>query len=541
MRISLISIVLAVVVNLVTIAVVTGFQQEVRQKVIGFGSHLFLHSEGGGDIYESSPIRITQPTIKEIRKDARIRAVNPVGYKPVLFQSDKNEISYTLPNGTDTSEIQQNVFGGVIKGVDSTYDLSFYKEHLIEGELPVFTKDSISEAILISRTLASSLKFSVGDTVSAFFVRNQPVKRNFRIVGIYETGLEEFDKKTVIGDLRYVQELSDWGIKAEITVDDTLYYGQQLIIRADVIGGNGNYRYDFGDGFTSKEGFVLCPMRDTTIRLIVSDYWSDLNEPLSETTLADTAYLKITVKGTGLSFCDFEMNEINELDKKYLSEDGRKFSLKASQKTIYFESIPGKGTSDQYVGGFEIALNNWDELDDVYSKIDKRVKFIPTPYDELLKVSSIKESQNDIFVWLGFLDVNVAIIITLMIIIGIINMGSALLVLILIRTNFIGMMKAMGANNWSIRKIFLIQAGFLIGRGMFWGNLIGLAICFIQAKFNIIPLNPEIYYLNKVPIELEFVHWLLLNVGTLVVCLAALIIPSIVITRISPVKAIKFN
>jgi lipoprotein-releasing system permease protein len=128
-----------------------------------------------------------------------------------------------------------------------------------------------------------------------------------------------------------------------------------------------------------------------------------------------------------------------------------------------------------------------------------------------------------------------------MILIGIINMGSALLVLILVRTNFIGMMKAMGANNWSIRKIFLIQGAFLIGKGMIWGNLIGLGFCFLQSQFGILSLNPEVYYLSKVPIELNFWHWLFLNVGTLVTCVLALIIPSYVITRVNPVKAIKFN
>jgi lipoprotein-releasing system permease protein len=128
-----------------------------------------------------------------------------------------------------------------------------------------------------------------------------------------------------------------------------------------------------------------------------------------------------------------------------------------------------------------------------------------------------------------------------MIIIGIINMGSALLVLILVRTNFIGMMKAMGATNWSIRKIFLYQAAYLIGRGMIWGNVIGLGFCFIQSQFGIFTLNPEVYYLTEVPIELSFWHWAILNLGTLIVCLTALIIPSYVITRITPVKAIKFN
>ena len=166
---------------------------------------------------------------------------------------------------------------------------------------------------------------------------------------------------------------------------------------------------------------------------------------------------------------------------------------------------------------------------------------ILTPNGEVLKATSIIENEPDIFVWLGFLDVNVIIILVLMILIGIINMGSALLVLILIRSNFIGMMKAMGATNWSIRKIFLIQAGFLIGRGMLWGNLIGLAICLAQKYFGLLPLDPEVYYLSQVPIEINVWHWLLLNVGTLVVCLSALIIPSMVIARINPVKAIKFN
>ena len=120
-------------------------------------------------------------------------------------------------------------------------------------------------------------------------------------------------------------------------------------------------------------------------------------------------------------------------------------------------------------------------------------------------------------------------------------MGSALLVLILIRSNFIGMMKSMGATNWKIRKIFLIQAGFLIGRGMLIGNVIGLGICFAQSQFGIIQLNPDVYYLNQVPIELNVWHWLILNIATLLVCLVSLILPSVVITRINPVKAIKLD
>jgi lipoprotein-releasing system permease protein len=128
-----------------------------------------------------------------------------------------------------------------------------------------------------------------------------------------------------------------------------------------------------------------------------------------------------------------------------------------------------------------------------------------------------------------------------MIIIGVINMGSALLVMILVKTNFIGMMKALGASNWTIRKVFLHQAGFLILRGMLWGNAIGIGFCVLQKYFKIIPLNAEVYYLNAVPIQINIGILILLNCATLLVCLIALIIPSYIVTRISPSKSIKFN
>lgn len=539
-RISIISIALSVIVNLITIAVVTGFQQEVRQKVSGFGSHIFIMDQREGSEYESEPIRKDQLFLNSIRNQKGVKSVFSVAYKPVLFQSKREEINYKLPSGKDTSEIQQNVFGTVIKGVEDDYDWTFFKKHLIDGKIPKFGT-SISDHILISKKLSENLNFSVNDTVAAFFVRNQPVKRNFIISGIYETGLEEFDKKIVIGDLRYVQQLNDWGISSLLEIDDTLSNQGYIIVRANVSGGNGYYRCDWGDGFKGYTSYQFCPIQDSTYRVISSDYRSGIDAPLSETTIPDTAYLKVTVKGDPYSYCDFELNELGELKRTYLNSTGTKYSIKASNKTVTFEIIPGKGSYQNYVGGFEVNLKNWDDLDAVFAKIDKKIRFIPTEYGEQLRATNIKENQRDIFVWLGFLDINVIIILTLMIVIGIINMGSALLVLILIRSNFIGMMKAMGATNWKIRKIFLIQAAFLIGRGMLIGNAVGLGICFLQSQFGILKLNPEVYYLTQVPIELNFWHWFFLNIATLVVCILALIFPSIVITRISPVKAIKFD
>ena len=539
-RISIISIALAVVVNLITIAVVTGFQHEVRQKVSGFGSHAFIMNTGEGSIYECEPIYKNQSFLTNLKKSDNISHIQYVAYKPVLFQSDKKIVSYKLSNGKDTSRLQQEIQGAIIKGVGEGFDWKFFKEHLIKGEIPNFKTLEISSEILISSRIASDLNYKIGDDIRAYFVKKQPVKRFFKVVGIYETGLEEFDKKIVIGDIRNVQKLNDWGIQASIIVSDTLTNGN-LIIKANVSGGNGNYRYDWGKGYENYEGFTICPTKDTLVKVIVSDFWSRIDGRDEKTSIPDTAFLNIKIHGIKNSYCDFPLSINNEVIKHYLNKSGSKYSINCSSKTLEFEQIDGKGSFQNYVSGFEVTVKDWDYLHKTINQLKRKIEFIQTENNEQLKVTSIIDNQSDIFVWLGFLDLNVLIILVLMILIGIINMGSALLVLILVRTNFIGMMKAMGANNWSIRKIFLYQGAFLIGKGMIWGNIVGLSFCFLQSKFGILSLNPEVYYLNKVPIELNFWHWLFLNSGTLIICVLALIIPSYVITRVNPVKAIKFN
>jgi len=314
-----------------------------------------------------------------------------------------------------------------------------------------------------------------------------------------------------------------------------------LIVRATATGGKGRFRFDWGQGFEKYGAKTFNAFRDTSYRIIISDYYSNIDGKNEESTLADTAYLKIKVSGDVQSTNDFKVDELGELIKNYKDATGLNYSIKAGEKQVHFEHKNGNGTFQNYIGGFEISVNDWEQLDEITKDIKKKVEFIPTAFGETLKVTSIVDNESDIFVWLSFLDLNVVIILVLMILIGIINMGSALLVLILIRTNFIGILKSLGARDWSIRKIFLIQAFFLILRGMVIGNVVGVAFCLVQYYFNIIPLNPEVYYLNTVPIELTFFSWLMLNIGTLVVCLSALIIPSVVITRISLVKAIRFN
>ena len=182
----------------------------------------------------------------------------------------------------------------------------------------------------------------------------------------------------------------------------------------------------------------------------------------------------------------------------------------------------------------KFLLDDFDELEEKGNEIYSVVP--PT-----LNAETIAEKNPAIFEWLDLFDINVIVIISIMILISGINMITALLVLILERTQMIGILKALGNSNWSIRKIFLYNAGYLIAVGLFLGNVIGIGILLIQKYFGIIKLNPETYYVNEAPVYLDFKYILFLNIGTLVLCLLMLLIPSYIVSKISPVKAIKFD
>ena len=190
-------------------------------------------------------------------------------------------------------------------------------------------------------------------------------------------------------------------------------------------------------------------------------------------------------------------------------------------------------TTDQ-VAGFEVLINDFD-------KIDALTEFVNEEIGINLNARSIKEQNMQTFSWLGAQDINAVIVVLLMLLVASINMISALLILILERTNMIGILKALGSTNWSIRKVFLYNAFYLIGKGMLWGNCIALGICFIQKQFGIFKLDPESYFVSQVPMNVNIIHILSLNAGTMIICMLMLIIPSYIVTRITPVKAIRFS
>ncbi|MDH4402793.1 MAG: FtsX-like permease family protein [Flavobacterium sp.] len=192
-----------------------------------------------------------------------------------------------------------------------------------------------------------------------------------------------------------------------------------------------------------------------------------------------------------------------------------------------------KWESDQ-VGAFEVFVDDFDAIQEKGQEVYENT-------GSTLDTKTIVEKYYYIFEWLKLFDFNIIVILIIMIVVATINMVVALLVLILERTQMIGILKSMGANNWAVRKIFLYNAFYLISKGLFWGNLIGVGMLLIQQNFGIIKLNPENYYVNEAPVFIDFGYIFLLNIGTILICLLILLIPSYIITKISPIKAIRFD
>ncbi|MFZ2338910.1 MAG: FtsX-like permease family protein [Bacteroidales bacterium] len=199
------------------------------------------------------------------------------------------------------------------------------------------------------------------------------------------------------------------------------------------------------------------------------------------------------------------------------------------------------GWTDDQVSGFEIFIDDFDRLDEMTLAVRNQVGYRLLEEETKFKVTNIRLRYPQIFDWLNFQDMNVFIIITLMLLVAGFNMISGLLIIILEKTNMIGVFKALGSDNGTIRKIFLYQAAWLIAKGLLWGNIIGLGLAFLQLKTGIISLDPSSYYIKTVPVNLELSHIILLNAGTMIIIILMLLVPSQLISRITPVKAIRYD
>lgn len=384
-KIAITAISIGIIMMIVSVATGIGLQNKIREKVAAFNGHIVISNfDDNQSQIHTQPISINQNFYPQFKTVEGINHIQAVANKAGIIRTESS------------------VEGIILKGVSKDYVWSNLQEYIIEGRLPNY-KENLNEEVLISYYLANRLRLKLGDKFNTFFMKENgkmPNLRNFKIVGIYNSGFQEFDATYVIGDIRHVQRINKW--------------------------------------------------------------------------------------------------------KK-----------------------------DQ-VGAFEVFIEDFAQIKEIGNKVYKE---IPSTYNSV----TIEEKFFSIFEFLKLFDFNIVVILIVMIIVATINMIVALLVLILERTQMIGILKALGANNWNIRKLFLYNAAFLISRGLLFGNLIALVLLFLQKTFGLIKLNPQNYYVSEVQVDINLLHILLLNLGTIIVCLLVLLIPSYIITKISPVKAIRFD
>jgi lipoprotein-releasing system permease protein len=199
------------------------------------------------------------------------------------------------------------------------------------------------------------------------------------------------------------------------------------------------------------------------------------------------------------------------------------------------------GWAADQVSGFEIFIDDFNQLDYMTQAVRDAVGYKITENETKVSIKNIRTKYPQIFDWLNFQDMNVIIIITLMLVVAGFNMISGILILILEKTNMIGVLKALGSQDKMIRKVFIYQAAYLIVKGLFWGNLIGIGLALIQLKTGLLSLDPVSYYIKTVPVNLNITHIILLNAGTMAAIIIMLLVPSQLVSRIAPVKAIRYD
>ncbi len=411
-RIAIAAVALSLCAMIVAISMVTGFQNQIRNKVFGFWSHLEIVPFSLSNSLQEQGIYRYQDFYTDSTLLPEVRHIQVTALKGGLLKT------------------KDDFEGVVLKGVGDDFEWGNFKPYLKQGDTLTIGSDENRKGILISKATADRLELKIGDKLTVTFMGKTIRNRPFKVAGIYETGLEEFDKRYALVDIGIIQELNHWG--------------------KDTVGG-----------------------------------------------------FEVFLKA-------------NNLFK--------------SRQRAYFLTLFGSLLSDEH--RMELAKDPIENIaEDVYSHIN----------NPALDVQTIKSLNPGIFDWLELQTMNELIILTLMLVVAAINMITALLILILERTNMIGIMKALGADNLSIRKLFLYYSAVIIGVGLLAGNVVGIGICMMQKYFHLIKLPQESYYLSYVPIEMNFSWIALLNLGTVIVTLLILILPTSLVSRISPVKAIRFD
>ncbi|WP_106830901.1 ABC transporter permease [Parabacteroides pacaensis] len=277
-----------------------------------------------------------------------------------------------------------------------------------------------------------------------------------------------------------------------------------------------------------KEGEVFTVTADkSTTDVIISQYLADLLRlKLGDSFL--TYFVQDEVRGRKFRITGIYETGFEDYDKLFVVAD-----IKQIQKL--------NGWEKDQVSGLGLMVDDYGNLDEIAENVFFSLGETTDRLGNTLYSRSIKELNPMIFNWLEVLDMNVVVILVLMSVVAGFTMISGLLIIILERTNMIGILKSLGEDNDNIRKIFLYISFFLISKGMLWGNILGILLCVIQSFFKVIKLNPSVYYLDAVPVDLSIWSLVFLNIGTLVVSMLMMLGPSFLITKISPAKTIRFE
>ncbi len=520
-------ITLGIAVMILSISIASGFQKEVRNKIVGFGSHVQISNSYNNVSYESSQLLVSDIDTADLSRNQAIKNVQIFAYKPAIIQAKESK------SENENGKAIRDIKGVVFKGISKDFDTQFFQKHLKEGTIPLYEDNKISDSILVSKFIADKLRLTIGDKASIFFIKKTgPKQRNLIVSGIYETGLEDFDKQFCFIDINQIRKLNQWGISTYLKIKDQCEHGYP-VIEATTFGGNNNYRYSWNNKeFELNYKQILCPIKDTVIQVVVSDFMSNgYLEPLEQQSISDTAWLTIKVSKDKKTACNCS-ESTTDLQADYLNDSTTKFLFNGIHFTTTLKT--SGGSARYYSGGIEVLLNEFEHL-------EQGAQIVENYVGPQFNVTTIVSQNEEIFNWLEMLDTNVYFIIGLMILVAIINMTSALMVLILEKTQMIGILKALGATNWSVRKIFIYNGAYLILKGMLYGNLLALIVIFLQKYFHIITLSQENYFVSVVPMDIPIIALVTVNLGAFLVCYLALVLPSYIVTKITPVKAIKFD
>lgn len=381
--IAITSIALGLAIMFVAVSILTAFKKEITEKVTGFHGHIYIGRFSVTGQSEPLPIDRRQPFYRIIKSNRQVDHIQGIAVKTGIIKTDNH------------------IQGVVLKGVDQDYRWDFFKQRMVAGVIPEYHENIRSDSVIISSKLASMLELKLHDPVRMFFISDENILgRKFIISGLYETGLEEFDKMYILGDIRHLQKLNNW-----------------------------------------------------------------------------------------------QPNE---------------------------------------VGGFEVFINDFRDLDRLGVWVYHQIGFD-------LDASTVTMNHQQIFDWLELQDVNVLIILILIILVSATTIVSTLLILILERTSMIGILTALGMKNSGIRKLFIFNGLYITLWGMVWGNLAGFTICWLQLRYGLVKLSEESYYMSKIPVDFDLVNILLINAGTLLLSTLIFLLPSFIVSRVSPVKAIRMN